>query len=259
MSVESEIAAVERQVRELERLPTVRKRTNDAIERADRVLHRTGRSPSAQRERAAFMEEAGSRLAKAGIGIALVSALAIGVGLFLPIGLFGFLAAVGLAIGVAAMALFWPSAAPEKPADTPRLDNGEMVRRFDRYITAERRALPAPAQAEIDAMLTRLPEIGSVLERLPAGDPQAADARRLMSHHLPGLIDRYEQVPAGYRDTTDNEGLTVEQRLAEGLRAGRKALEELGETLAKKDVDALETHGRFLQQRYGAKDGPLDS
>ena len=258
MSVESEIAAVERQVRELERLPTVRKRTNDAIERADRVLHRTGRSPSAQRERAAFMEEAGSRLAKAGIGIALVSALAIGVGLFLPIGLFGFLAAVGLAIGLAAIALFWPPQAPEPPVDTSHIDNGEMVRRFDRYMVSERKLLPAPAQAEVDAMLSRLPELQSVLERVPMGDPQSVDARRLMGRHIPGLIDRYEQVPAGYRDSVDNEGLTVEERLTDGLKAGRKALEELGETLAKKDVNALETHGRFLKSRYGSKSAPSD-
>ena len=39
------------------------------------------------------------------------------------------------------------AAAP--PADLP---NGEMVQRFDSYLYRQRAALPAPAQAEIDAI-----------------------------------------------------------------------------------------------------------
>ncbi|WP_343346508.1 hypothetical protein WJT74_02610 [Sphingomicrobium sp. XHP0239] len=258
MTVETEIAAVERHSESIANLPALRTRVSDSVDRATRVLERTGSSPAAKRQRAAFVGDVQSRLMKAGLAVAIVSAIAIGIGMIAPIGLFGFLAAVGLAIGLAAMALFWPASAPEAPTDTPKLDNGEMVRSFDRYMAAERRLLPAPAQKEVDAMLARLPELEKVLERVPSGDPQAVDARRLMSRHLPGLIDRYEQVPAGYRDTTDNEGLTVEERLTDGLKAGRKALEELGETLAKKDVSALETHGRFLKNRYGDKDEPLD-
>ena len=77
-----------------------------------------------------------------------------------------------------------------------------------------------------------------------------------MSIHLPGLIDRYERVPAAYRSEKDGEGKTVDQRLVEGLAAGRSALAEVSEQLARADVAALETQGRFIQARYG-DDGRL--
>jgi hypothetical protein len=72
-----------------------------------------------------------------------------------------------------------------------------------------------------------------------------------MSIHLPGLIERYERVPAAYRQEIDGEGKTVDQRLIEGLAAGRAALAEVSEQLARADVAALETQGRFIQSRYG--------
>ena len=72
-----------------------------------------------------------------------------------------------------------------------------------------------------------------------------------MSIHLPGLIERYEHVPPAYRQEQDGEGKTVDQRLVEGLAAGRSALGEVSEQLARADVAALETQGRFIQSRYG--------
>ena len=43
----------------------------------------------------------------------------------------------------------------------------------------------------------------------------------------------------------------MDQRLVEGLAAGRAALAETAERLARADVAALETQGRFIQSRYG--------
>ena len=42
-----------------------------------------------------------------------------------------------------------------------------------------------------------------------------------MSKHLPGLIDRYVNVPPAYRSQKDGEDVTVDERLVEGLAAGR--------------------------------------
>jgi len=72
-----------------------------------------------------------------------------------------------------------------------------------------------------------------------------------MSIHLPGLVERYVHVPPAYRQEQDGEGKTVDQRLVEGLAAGRSALGEVSEQLARADVAALETQGRFIQSRYG--------
>jgi hypothetical protein len=126
-----------------------------------------------------------------------------------------------------------------------------MVQRFDSYLYRTRRGLPAPAQAEIDAISSNLPTLRQTLERVETLDPNAQDARRLMSIHLPGLIDRYARVPATFRNEQDGEGKTVDDRLIEGLAAGRSALAEISEQLARNDLAAFETQGRFIKTRYG--------
>ena len=45
--------------------------------------------------------------------------------------------------------------------------------------------------------------------------------------------------------------MTVDQRLIEGLAAGRQALAEISEKLARADMAAFETQGRFIKSRYG--------
>ena len=234
-----------------------------AIARFDRVTRQLDERDgavrdAARRERQRLNADLASRAKRVGFAVLAVSIVTIAVGLFIPIGMFGFLAAVGLAVGVAALLAFTPSETRSIAAPTTDLPNGEMVQRFDSYLYRARRALPAPAQAEIDGISSLLPALRQTLERVETLDPNAQDARRLMSIHLPGLIDRYMHVPAAYRSERDGEDKTVDQRLVEGLSAGRAALNEIGERLARADMLALEAQGRFIQSRYGS-DGPETS
>ncbi len=206
---------------------------------------------AARRERKRVNADFGRRAARVGVAIGVISILTIVVGLIMPIGMFGFLAAIGLAIGVAALMAFLPSQPQATRAPTADLANGEMVQRFDSYLYRARAALPAPARTEIDSISAQLGSLKQTLERIDTLDPEAQDARRLMSLHLPGLIDRYINVPSGFRDERDGEGVTVNERLVEGLAAGRVALAEISQKLARSDVAALETHGRFIKSRYG--------
>ena len=233
-----------------------------AIARFDRVTQsldaRDGTSrDAAKRERQRLNAGFGRTAGRVGIAIAAVGILAIIVGLVMPIGMFGFLAAVALAVGLAALLIAMPVrdaiAPPNVGADLP---NAPMVERFDSYLFRSRRALPAPAQTEVDKISAMLPRLKENLARVESLDPAAQDARRLMSLHLPGLIDRYVHVPAAYRDQADGEGVSLEQRLVDGLAAGRGKLEEVADNLAKSDVAAFETQGRFIKARYGESDGP---
>jgi hypothetical protein len=226
-----------------------------ALARFDRVTRaldeRDGAArEAARRERQRLNRDLGKRLARVGVGIGIVSIATIIVGLVTPIGMFGFLAAVGLAIGIAALLAFMPG---EQAAKAPSADlpNGQMVQRFDSYLYRTRAALPAPARTEIDAISARLPALKETLQRVETLDPKAQDARRLMSIHLPGLIDRYLNVPAEFRRQEDAEGVSVDQRLVEGLSAARTALDEIAQDLAKTDLDAFQTQGRFIKTRYG--------
>jgi len=204
---------------------------------------------AAQRERQRLNRGLARRAGRVAVAIGIVSIVTIVIGLIMPIGLFGFLAAVGLAIGVAGLLAFMPGEQAQK-APSADLPNGPMVQKFDSYLYRTRDALPAAARKEIDSISAELPALRQTLERLETVDPQAQDARRLMSIHMPGLIDRYLNVPANYRDERDGEGISVNDRLVEGLAAGRTALCEISEKLARADVAALETQGRFIKSRY---------
>jgi hypothetical protein len=206
---------------------------------------------AARRERQRLNAGLMRRVTRVGVAIGVISLLTIIVGLVQPIGMFGFLAAIGIAIGIAALLGFMPSGKDNPVAPPADLPNGQMVQRFDSYLYRQRAALPAPARSEVDAISKILPSLKQTLERVEDLNPEAQDARRLMSKHLPGLIDRYVNVPPAYRAQKDGEEVTVDERLVEGLAAGREALAEVTEKLAKSDLAAFETQGRFIKSRYG--------
>ena len=226
------------------------------LARADRVMarvdERQGASGDARkRERDRRLGGYGRALTRATIAGLVIIVGALALGLLNPIGIIGFVVAVGIAIAAFGLIFFGGVAstatAPKIPTDA---SNGEMVDKFDSYMFRARRGLPAPAQAEIDRIGNALTPLRVSLARLGDTVPEAQDARRLLSIHLPGLIDRYLHVPAAYRTEADGEGKTVDQRLTEALAAGREALTDISDSLARGDVAAFETQGRFIQSRY---------
>ena len=232
-----------------------------AIARFDRVTQHLDQRDgptraAAQRERQRLNAGFGRTFVTVAVALVVIWLVTLIIGLVKPIGMFGFLAALLVTIVAAGMLIARGGrqtiAAPAPTADLP---NGPMVDRFDSYIYRVRRALPSAAQAELDAISQVLPSLKKTLERIDTLDPVAQDARRLMSIHLPGLIDRYERVPPAYRQEKDGEDKTVDQRLVEGLAAGRAALADVSEQLARADMAALETQGRFIQSRYGEDQG----
>ena len=231
-------------------------RFDKVIARADRVMQQLDARDgavrdAARRERQRLNASVMRRLTRVGVAVGIISLLTIVIGLIQPIGMFGFLAAIGIAIGIAALLGFMPSGKDNPTAPATDLPNGQMVQRFDSYLYRQRAALPAPARGELDAISKILPTLKQTLERVPDLDPDAQDARRLMSVHLPGLIDHYVNVPAAYRSQKDGEDVTIDERLIEGLSAGRAALNEVSEKLARNDLAAFETQGRFIKTRYG--------
>lgn len=240
----------------------VMERAHRAIARANDVMARIDQrggpvQQATKRER---------RRLNAGLGrVALTVAIAVGIiwvgavliGLVMPIGMTGFFAALLATAAVATVLIYRGGRATlAMPAPSPDLPNGQMVERFDSYMYRVRPALPAPAQAQIDQIATVLPPLRQVLERVDTLDPRAQDARRLMSIHLPELVEKYRNVPAAFRSERDGEGKTVDERLAESLGAARTALADVSEQLARQDLAAFETQGRFINSRYGEQ--PID-
>ena len=163
----------------------------DLTDKVDRAVTRFDRITAQLDSRTGLVRDARKRelkrlnqgvvttLTRIGLAVGVISVVTILIGLVAPIGMFGFLAAVGLAIGIAAAIAFSGGREIAKPEVTPDLPNGVMVERFDSYIYRTRPALPAPAQAEIDQLSAALPPLKRTLERIAAVDPNAQDARRL--------------------------------------------------------------------------------
>jgi hypothetical protein len=231
-------------------------KTDLVIDRATRVMRQLDERDgavraAATRERARLNAGLMSTIKKLAIAIGVISIGTIGIGLLTPIGMFGFLAAIGIAIAAAVLIIAGGTRdAVAAPSIAPDLPNAQMVQKFDSYIYRTRRMLPAPAQAEVDAISAMLPPLRQTLERVPDLDPNAQDARRLMSKHLPGLIDSYVHVPSAYRAQKDAEDKSADDRLLEALSSGRQALKDIGEKLARDDLMKFETQGRFIESRY---------
>jgi hypothetical protein len=233
----------------------------EAIARFDEYsAHLDGHVPAASSlRRRHYGRSAGTlarRMATMGMAIAALVVATIGFGLIVgPIGLTGlFLVALAI-LAILLLFSFWPSE-PKRVAYNEQLPTGTVVRQLESLLVRRRAALPAPAAQRAEAIGAQLPLLESRLAEVDALDPLAQDARRLMGKHLPELIERYERIPADYRQQRDGEGLTADQRLVASLDAARKALGEIGDKLVQGDRQAFETQGRFIESRYKEDGGP---
>lgn len=233
------------------------RQVSQAIARFDEVMGRIDRGTAARDATARQVTRGALAIGRKVANIAIASAVilvgALVAGLVLNgIGLTGLFIVFSLLLIAVITFSMWPSERPivEYKEDMP---NHAVVQRLGSLLDRKRAALPAPATRSIDAIHRQLPLLESRLGETSQLDPLAQDARRLMGKHLPELIERYERVPAAYRNERDGEGLTVDQRLVQGIDAARTALDDLGRRLAREDLNAFETQGRFIESRY--KDG----
>jgi len=230
---------------------------DEAIARFDAMAARLdGHTPSPRAQRITRgAKNTGKRLLKTAMAvIAVLIATAVISGIIGPIGIWGFLIMVMAAVAVGALMLF-RSPEPKRVAYSDQLPTGTLVRQLDSLLIRERAALPPPAARRVDAISQQLPLLESRLGEVDMLDPLAQDARRLMGKHLPELIERYERVPAAYRQERDGEGMTVDERLVVSLDAAREALDDIGKKLTRQDLDAFETQGRFIESRYRDGEG----
>jgi hypothetical protein len=192
----------------------------------------------------------GKRVVGMGAAIAMLIVATIAFGLFVtPIGWTG-LFIVALATLAILITFSTVPMEPKRVEYRDDLPTRTVIQQLDSVLARRRTALPAPAARRVDAISQQLPLLESRLAEVDALDPLAQDARRLMGKHLPELIERYERVPAAYRSERDGEGLSIDERLVSGLDAAHQALDDIGAKLARGDVDAFQTQGRFIETRY---------
>jgi hypothetical protein len=235
------------------------RQVDQAIARFDEVMGRIDRRGIAREAQRRYVSRGvaamARKVANIGMAIGVLIAATLVFGLFVgPIGIGGLFVVAALMFLAVILFSIWPGERPivDYKEDMP---NQAVVQRLDSLLVRRRAALPAPAANRVDAISAQLPMLESRLAQTDILDPLAQDARRLMGKHLPELIERYERVPPSYRKERDGEGLTVDERLIQGLDAAKTALDDLGRKLAHEDMTAFETKCRFIESRYREDQG----
>ena len=227
------------------------------LARLDETLNRSERrSPqamrTARRVQARGVRSAVKRLTTMGVAITALLFATIGFAFIVgPIGIGGLFIVAAAIVFMLIFFSVYPTAKPEAPVDVAKTpDPGDRPAARHPICHRNRAQLPAPAARKVDAISAQLPLLESRLATIDLLDPLAQDARRLMGKHLPDLIDRYERVPASFRNERDAEGMTVHDRLLSGLDAAREAIDDISTKLTRDDLNAFETQTRFIETRY---------
>jgi len=174
-------------------------------------------------------------------------------GLVAPLGIMG--AVLVMAVMVAAV-LFLSFVPGERAAPPPEklktVDIRALPAQTERWLGAQRGALPRPAQVLVDRIGERLDTLSPQLARIEPQTEEAFEVRRLVGEQLPAFVNDYARVPDTLR-TVERNGRTPDAELVAGLQLIEREIADMTARLAQGDLDNLQTRGRFLEMKY--KDG----
>lgn len=125
----------------------------------------------------------------------------------------------------------------------------QLPQSTDRWLQAQRRALPAPAITLVNDIGRKLDTLGVQLQTLDEREPIAGELRRLIGDELPELVNGYNRVPQHLRRDGIN-GMSPDKQLVDGLNVVDGELNRLSQQLASGDLNMLATQGRYLELKY---------
>lgn len=226
------------------------------IERARAVMARIsdGYVDAPQRRRAT--QAIGKRLTRIAVADAAILIAAFVIGLVMPLGILGALAVMALLLAATILFAVWPAESRAPPPETLRtVDLKALPAQTERWLGAQRPALPAPARTLVDQIGMRLETLSPQLGRVAADDEAAHEVRRLIGEQLPAFVGDYAKVPASLRTVARN-GKTPDRELVDGLRLIERKIADMTARLAQTDLDQFQTRGRFLEMKYRDDDAP---
>lgn len=175
----------------------------------------------------------------------------IAAGLIVPGGLPDNLYLLAILIGFVTFCLLavYPASPRPKIEDMEQADMGELAATTELWLEGRRNALPRPALDAVDLIGVRLEQLAPQLETLDAASPASREVRKLLTEHLPSLVDSYTRIPIALRES-EHAGSTPAIQVTEGLHVIAKQIEEMSLDLSRNDLDALAVRGRFLETKY---------
>ncbi|VVS99201.1 conserved hypothetical protein [Sphingomonas sp. EC-HK361] len=234
--------------------------TDITIERARATMQRVaedyrgGGAPLPPLRRSQRGATLAKRLALIGGANAVLLIAAVIVGMVLPIGIFGALLVLLLMAAITLAIAFAPAARAPDPQVLRTSDLKALPTKTERWLSAQRPALPAPARTLVDQIGVRLDALTPQLATLDDGTEDALEIRRLVGEQLPDFIRDYGKVPASLR-TTERNGRTPDAELVSGLKVIEQEIADMTARLAQGDLDSLSTRGRYLEMKYKGDEG----
>lgn len=191
----------------------------------------------------------GQRLALIAAADAIILLAAFIAGLFVPLGILGFLAVIMLCVAVTLVIALAPAARPVTEEKLKQVELTALPRQTERWLEAQLPALPAPAVRLVDSINQRLETLQPQLARVESNTDAEYEVRKLVGEQLPAFIKDYERVPANLR-SVDRNGRSPDRELVDGLKLIEQEIGDMTARLAASDLDQLQTRGRYLELKY---------
>ncbi len=213
----------------------------------DRTATGIARVPT--RGRARQTQAIGKRLTRIAVADVSILIAAMVIGWIVPLGIGGAMLVMALLVAATVLFAVWPAERAPTPERLAAVDIRALPAQTERWLEAQRPALPAPAMNLVDKIGLRLETLTPQLATLDANTQEAVDVRKLIGEQLPAFVKDYEKVPASLR-TTPRNGRSPDAELVDGLKLIEHEIGEMTTRLAQSDLDNLSTRGRFLEMKY---------
>lgn len=220
------------------------------IERARAAMERIadGYRDGPARRRA--VQSIGRRLTNIAIADAVILVAAFVVGMIHPLGVIGATLVMLLLLAATVALAVWPGEAAAPPPEKLRtVDLKALPAQTERWLEAQRPALPAPARTLVDRIGQRLDVLSPQLASVDGDADTGLELRRLIGEQLPAFVADYNRVPATLRGVERN-GRSPDAQLVDGLSLIEREIADMTQRLAQDDLDNLQTRGRFLEMKY---------
>ncbi|MEG8044395.1 hypothetical protein QP164_17640 [Sphingomonas sp. LR59] len=213
----------------------------------DRTGAVISRVPS--RGRARQTQAIGKRLTRIAVADVSILIAAMVIGWIVPLGIGGAMVVMALLVAATVLFAIWPAERAPTPERLAAVDIRALPAQTERWLEAQRPALPAPAMTLVARIGLRLETLTPQLATLDANTQEAVDVRKLIGEQLPAFVKDYEKVPTSLR-TTPRNGRSPDAELVDGLKLIEQEIGEMTARLAQSDLDNLSTRGRFLEMKY---------
>jgi hypothetical protein len=189
----------------------------------------------------------------------------VGVGLAAVGPALGLVGVVNPLVGVAlapALYVVGVLAAPgrRRPVDLAAgVDKRDVERSLHEIQRRIRRRVPHDVARRVKHMADTIIDGVRRAQAMGEGSVKVFGLVRTATDYLPTALQAYIDLPRNYADhKIVANGKTALEMLREQLRLMDQKVQEIHQAILRADTDKLIAHGRFLAEKFGENDGPLD-